>query len=140
MTRINATTQSPIPSREAVSSEELSPISPLILETAFSNSERQRSIFLGTGEAEGLSLPCVSTSDVIRVSYTNAPNGKHHRFFQRHTPSSTEIFPSDMGVEVADSARTNSGPRTPTFQRRGRFLIWPAGCGQDQVVPMGTRA
>ncbi len=128
------TNQSPVPTRKAVCHDELSPISPVILE-GYSNKLDSMS-----RQVESLNIPCVSSCEVIRVKYENEIDGKQHRFFQRATRSTTEIFPSDIGVEVAASSGGRVGPRTPTFQRRGRFLIWPATCGQDQVLQMGSRA
>lgn len=87
-------------------------------------------------QAENLSIPRVSSAEVIRVRHDCGVDGKQYRFFQRQTQATTEIFPSDKGVEVAAFSGTRAGTRTPTFQRRGRFLVWPATLGQDQGFPL----
>jgi len=132
---------SPGPNRQQQCDDELSPViditivSPVILGIDADLRETRTVV-----QPASLSLPTTETFPrrpiVSRITNRSVMNESCHRTFQR-PQEATAIFPSDLGVEVAAASCEVTAP---IFQRRGRFLVWPASFGQEQGLNINRRA
>ena len=145
--RINDTVHSPIADRNSEYYHgQLSPISSVVFDSSpdalskgNANSDQETT---SSGPAS-LTIPTAgsydSSAQVIIVE--NGAMSNYRGFKRTPPPAVTEIFPSDLGVEVAASAYKDREPISPNFQRRGRFLVWPASStGRGQALSMSMLA
>lgn len=139
---MNDGVHSPLPNRMMEQQHnEMSPLSPLVLAMA------------DFGAIGSVSGTCRQKRNLALPSTTPAPSTSNacgsgsqlksdsRPFIQRpsaqHSIGGTIVYPSEMGIEV----EAGEEHLTPTYQRRGRFTVWPAAfTGNNISLPLGNRA
>lgn len=140
---MNETAQSPIPIRQAEpQANKLLPQSPVIMEPCKDDIGATENTIDGTTHPSSPALPKTTPTPArfyIKVPCPQAKSGSP-RFLRRTSAkdiSGMIIYPSDELVEVEASEE----PTTPTYQKRGRFIVWPAAFGaQDLSITLRNRA
>lgn len=134
---------SPVPDRQQeCHDDELSPVSDVTFGPT-TTTEANAAMLSSAVQDSNLSLPrtetCPTSPQTSRINRFSSMDGSNHQNIQR-PQQATAIFASDLGVEVATVHCEGDLPTTPTFQRRGRFIVWPASFGQEQTLTMERRS
>jgi len=140
---MSETVPSPITNRQMEQQrEDLSPLSAETLQPARCDVEATENNLDGTIQPVGLAMSNTKAMPVTR-RYVKmfSPRTKADSSRLIHRPSTQDlagmsIYPSDMLVE----AEASEEPTTPTYQKRGRFIVWPADfSSQDLSIPLRNR-
>jgi hypothetical protein len=134
---MNETVPSPIPNRQAEQQrDDLSPLSPVILQPPRSDLDDNQNTIDRTNQPASLALPNANPNVKGPISQARADSSRIIYRPSTQDFRGTMIYPSDMLVEVEASEE----PTTPTYQKRGRFIVWPVTFNaQDLAIPLGNR-
>ena len=140
---MNETVPSPITNRQMEQQrEDLSPLSAETFQPTRCDVEATENNMDGTIQPVGLALSNTKAMPVTR-RYVKIPSPRSKADSSRliHRSSTQDmagmmIYPSDMLVE----AEASEEPTTPTYQKRGRFIVWPADFNsQDLSISLRNR-